>query len=346
MGSNSVNGDVNHEHYVKYYTNGATSTETLAEDENGKYVSVGYDGIISTEYNPERWNEASSNQSTPKNFNSANWTAPDCTATAILALPIVTSGTEYKVTLPDKYTIEGWTQDPSTKVWSHTATAGESGKTLDIKLHFSDKSVFGGWTTLDGTNDYLPGDVIPNTIGSLKAKWIEPDHFIKETTLSWSSNAIDLSGLVVLSELTLCVGSDKIINIQSETYTNTSKIDGVAKIVLKEKVGNDYVDVTYNITFGKDSESGPVRQDRSMYGTIYYLPASNGYDNKLYNVVNPNSSTGIPSGTYHSDANNKARVYAGTQDASNNGKLRLKGDVLFDTIDFGTGANRGNAGSS
>lgn len=203
------------------------------------------------------------------------------------------------------------------------------------------EGVITSYNVYKGEKEYLPGDVVPNTVHTLRTKWIQQDHFYKNIIpAQWGAeNTIDLSSLEVTSKLTLALDTSKWLNIQTESYENSVKTDGVATITLKEGSNS----VIYKITFGKDNDSDPVRQDRSMYGTIYYLPYSNG-DDGIYNTTDASGKNPLPTGTYSSDLNNKARLYPGTKDSIS--RMRLGGDAVFDNINFGSNSNVGqHAGS-
>ncbi|MBR6214524.1 MAG: hypothetical protein IKN41_00660 [Candidatus Methanomethylophilaceae archaeon] len=114
---------ITHDYEVSYNPNGATK-------DNGGDATVivaEYDGIISTEYNPEHWNDGLT-KSTPGNLpdDVPNWVGPQSSvvATAVIKMTVST-GTSYTLNYPS-----GCTLSSPSVISGGSATLSASGNVL------------------------------------------------------------------------------------------------------------------------------------------------------------------------------------------------------------------------
>ncbi len=197
---------------VPLVTSGPASSQTAAPSDDyagqdityhygsgdPRQVTVHYDGIAATEYNPEFWAETFTSTSGTV---TEDWIGPEVTYENLtfqfhrtvswnisgwinhnggtLTLKNVSPGItidysgddgalyENKVLTVDDVTI--WSQNKGSGTFTFT---GESTVTVN--------KIFAGWSTSDdGTLDYYPGDVVPSAIADLYAVWLEPSVYVE-----------------------------------------------------------------------------------------------------------------------------------------------------------------------
>ena len=188
------------EEKITYNPNGAT----YDNGDPATSITIGYDGIKSTEYNPEYWKDTGNLKTNNLiNGNNTNWIGPKGTKVTIdgseIGWVILTfennlANVKYTINFPNseikyKSIIYGTaTFDSESDSDTITYKQGAKGTTkiavYFVKVEITPNKVFGGW--LNGDEIILPGDVVDNSVTALKANWITPDIFIlKKDYVDW-----------------------------------------------------------------------------------------------------------------------------------------------------------------
>ena len=191
--------DPSYEYDVVYEPNGATK----AGGGDAVAITAHYDGIISTEYNPEYWYDTLP-EGTPGNLpavssDNTNWVGPTNSTPIIVKSTVKvrvhgSDGTpeNYTITYPagvilhsanplndsksNVYLSNVTTNTPDNHTLKFTSTGDNtgSGKTDYVLIVYFEMAagtvnkVFGGWSTsADSGTVYLPGDVVPNGTSTL-----------------------------------------------------------------------------------------------------------------------------------------------------------------------------------
>ena len=335
--------DNSYEYTVTYNPNGAKISGSNADADP---VSAHYDGIISTEYNPEYWYDDLP-VSTPGNLpdNVSNWVGPTSDQIVKTVVKLKVAGNEqnpvqYKLVYPEAYEPVSavgadqrsidyvvFPQDPEDYIekvdgkWELTLTArGDNTSkdyyTLIISLKVSTTKVFGGWSTAANSGRvYLPGDVVPDTVEELYAYWIEPDMYSKTVTVNnnnWSNHKYTIESSALSLQDHLDVGKTNANNsalaLGGKAYEGTNDGDNLGKFTVTVKNNGNYNSVAYNVSFGN------ARQGPSIFGSIYHL------------VDNVNMVGSLPSGTYRSE-NISSKITITATGAYGNA-----GDVVIDNV--------------
>ena len=323
--------------------------------DNGASVDVGvarYNGIASTEYNPEYWKDTGSM------FTGDNdWLGPSFTKQAKVTIDVtmtIANGNSYKVNIPDEFqAVSGikssgsgsavFTPNNEGSPSYFTVTCTGSGTltaTFTISKAVTFNKVFAGWNTAsDGSGkQYLPGDVVPDTITDLWAVWIEPDIFSNKFSVSGTISWDDGKYTIDDSEFSFTKSSlnDEYIWPFCPTGSNTSD----------NKLNTTAMNSGFTITYG-DS-----RVARSMYGTIYKLDYENfsgKYNTGATEVVSSISTShivyitnmSIPTGTYRSlDSSSLSRMVTLKMNGGNGNSCA--GDVIIDNV--GISGNKDTSG--
>ncbi len=344
--------DPTYEYDVVYNPNGATK----AGGGDAVAITAHYDGIISTEYNPEYWYDTLP-EGTPGNLpavsaDNTNWVGPTNSTPIIVKTTVkvrVQPG-EYTITYPAGVTIDSaerlndsksnvylsnvTTDTPDNHTLKFTSTGDNtgSGKTDYVLIVYLGMAagtvhkVFGGWSTsADSGTVYLPGDVVPNGTTTLYAYWIEPDFYSRQLSISynnWSSNTYTISsGSDIIPQDHLEVGKknsgDNNIAIASQVYGNINDGDRYGTFTVPGN-GTNYL---YDVTFGNG------RQAPSLFGSIYEL------------TENVNMASSLPTGTYRSASITPSNVLTS---ASVSQKITItatssyvnSGDIVFDNVNI------------
>lgn len=156
-------------------------------------VTVHYDGIAATEYNPEFWNGSVTGVSSQP----ANWVGPSTTISGISLQKTVSfwsfSSRTLTLYVEDEVTVNisgNVSFDSNDNTNTHTVTGrGSINATLTFSIgSMSVNEVFAGWSTTDGgTLDYYPGDVVPSSVTDLYAVWAEPSIYVNGLSSSFSN---------------------------------------------------------------------------------------------------------------------------------------------------------------
>lgn len=319
LATDSEDAEVIHDYEVTYYPN--DEGVKRANGSAAVAVKAHYDGIISTEYNPERWVDGLP-KSTPGNLFAkdtgdvtlSNWIGPQYSASATVKITV--SGASCTITLPtisDTGKIHSdfaYSFSDSSVVTSTTLATG----THDVTIYFTAHKVFGGWVDLDG-NEYLPGDVVPNTLKNktLNAKWVTPDIFSKRLSVS-SNVTLDADDLPHTYYVVKKDSNNRI------TFDNGSYKDSNTWFKANDSSGNME---EYDLIYG-DGRTAP-----SMYGTIYLFRGTNSSDVDYYTG---DSDRTFPSGTYRSDPTIAKMGKFNIGPYNSQGIGRIAGDAIFDTI--------------
>ncbi|WII09354.1 InlB B-repeat-containing protein [Methanomassiliicoccales archaeon LGM-DZ1] len=313
-----------------------------------------YYGIASTEYNPEMWKSTGSVRS-----DASNWTGPSFTKNATVKISEVyissiTADNTYHLTVPDNYTpISGAkissgssgdatiTADPENHRFDIAATVSGTFKcelTLERSVTFN--KVFAGWNTAsDGSGtQYLPGDVVPDSISTLYAVWIQPDIF--SGNLSYSISSWGASNTYAMS---MAPPSGSPDNDIIWPYCIIGANSGASKLVVNQTY--------YTIT------RGDSRVADSMYGTIYKITCVDTQWAKASNQTYPNSSATaveriyyansltFPTGTYRSLQFDSTPGSPTRAQISFVDQCKCTGDVVIDNMGINsTSANAGKHG--
>ena len=347
LATDSEDAEVIHDYQVTYDPNHDDEDHKVKRANGSDAVSVvaEYDGIISTEYNPEHWVDGLP-KSTPGNLHSkdsgdvdlSNWVGPEYSASA--SFKLTTEGactinlpSTSKPSTPTSHSDFGYTFDTTmpagvTRI-SDTEISVSAAGTYSIKVLFTAHKVFGGWTHTKNavTTEYLPGDVVPNTLNgeTLKAKWITPDIFAKRLTVNSNVtlNFDDLPHtfyLVQKYNIDTAEKPEKTITFDYGSYK-----EGNIYLKADDPDGNpEFFDIKYGMT-GEGTRTAP-----SMFGTIYILRGS---DSSVVDYYTNNNDRQFPAGTYRSDTtlSKIAKINLGVPDGKPC-RLKMLGDAVFDTI--------------
>ena len=321
----SEGDDVIHDYAVTYDPNHDDEDHKVHRSDGTEATTViaQYDGIISTEYNPEHWVVAENKQSTPGNLPAKDtgdvalkdWIGPTYQYSANVKITV--SGSSCTITLPST---SDTNSAHSNYAYSFESASTATSKTLDVGVHtvtiyFTAHKVFGGWTDITGAVEYFPGDVIPNTLASktLKAKWIDPDIFSKRLSVS-ENTTLSFNDLPHTYYIVQKSGNNKI------TFDNGSYKDNNEYLKAPNSSGTDeFFDIKYG-----NSRSAP-----SMYATIYLFKTSASNDVDYYTYE---SDRAFPSGTYRSDPANTYLAKFNVGPSGGQGKAKMYGNAIFDTI--------------
>lgn len=343
--SPSGDADGEHEYSLTYQPNGAKK----AGGGDAVAISAHYDGIISTEYNPEYWYDTLP-VGTPGNLPAAgsdntNWVGPmndqAVTVRTILKVVVVDKNT-YSVDFPQGFNVDHIVKTGKAETYIQNISISGShigfdatgntreGETYDMEVYFSlaagtVQTVFGGWIDPNTSKEYLPGDVIPSSVTVLNAKWITPDYYVQALKIAssgsdaekWVNNGYTVpadSKYVPRDHLVIGkkTAGDASINIAGQVYQGIDDGDSYGTFTVSNKG-------TYNVTFG-DGREGP-----SMFGSIYRISE------------NVNMATSLPVGTYRSMDITPARAL---ENAASGYKILITaknsytnaGDVIFDNV--------------
>ena len=311
-----------YEKRIKYVPD--SSAYVNGETVPSEYI-VGYDGIASTEYNPEYWAGTFQNIVTtgdPETLGTpSNWVGPLVTVSVTIKVQN-TAATASTVTLTDSayphyaaYEITSITG--GTKTSSNTCTINAS-TTASITLNVTVNKVFAGWIDDNGTDDtiILPGDVLdvpaydsskPTTLKVLKAKWITPAIFYNK----------DSAPIVVTDSMSL---SDQL----PKPYLKLSKSESNVMIIPGDKV------------YTNKYSSTPISNDSSfntMFGYIYLL------DTGEYCVGKKTLPTGTYRSFYTNNDDDKAELNLAPSSGNTNAGdayCSLGGAAVIDNIDLKT----------
>ncbi len=150
-------------------------------------VTVHYDGIAATEYNPEFWNGSVTGVSSQP----ANWVGPSVTFDKLSFTKSTSwsfwwnSSATLAVSVPEGTTVTlvsgSNIQDNGDNTFSTTRRTGSLTLSFTVDSVTVNK-VFAGWSTTDGGSlDYYPGDVVPSSVTDLYAVWAEPSIYVNGT---------------------------------------------------------------------------------------------------------------------------------------------------------------------
>ena len=344
---------------VTYHVNGGVTHDRNGNPGGRGTITITYNGIPSSEYNPEYWFGYADLL-----WNDGNWTGPNTTSDAddhefTIELTVTSTSTR-TLTAPTGFV---FTTDasgtPQSESSSITITGSNKAQTIEVGMKYKGESgqitkVFGGWNTqADGNGDaYLPGDVLPSgyykatdsevaqyayvdgeyqtwggtklyvyrSVDHLYATWIVPDIFMKDTINLDNGETMDYS----TSWIVEYDGTDTVSYSGKNVYVN--KVDASSAFDL-----SGYTDV---FAHGRNATS--------MYGTIYKFkiegnttPGNENYMKYRMVLLDKGSDNylRLPTGTYRSlnDGDNKAiLVLRGTDSA--NDSCTLSGDVIIDNI--------------
>ena len=347
---------------VTYYVNGGiTHNRNGTPGEGRGTITITYDGVPSSEYNPEYWFGYADLL-----WNDGNWTgSPTSSSADDHAFNItltVTSTTGGTLTAPTgfKFTTDatGAAQAESNSI---SISADPNPQTITVGMKYKGESgqitkVFGGWNTMaDGTGTaYLPGDVLSNgfykavqpevalyayvdgvyqtwggeklyvyrSVDALYAQWIVPDIFMKDTINLDNGETMDYSTSWTME------------------YDGNGTISYRGQNVSVHKVN---VSTAFDFTGYTDVFAGG-RNAASMYGTIYKFKIEGnttaGNANYMKNRMvlldrasdNADVYLRLPTGTYRSlnDGDNKAILAIRPESAQDS--ITLSGDVIIDNV--------------
>jgi len=262
---------------------------------NSQSVTVGYNGIAATEYNPECW------EGTFKAVNDAeysDWTGPSSYSITVEETPTVTfiadSGVKnrpYTIIFPDTHFIATVTavsdnisqENIVIAADKHSVTYQQNDNSrTTIQITFSQpitvtpNKVFAGW--MNGNELIMPGDVVDRSVTDLTAKWITPDVFILEQDwINWNFNTRQSGNQTEMVLSTQIEAVSAYANL-GFTLTDTGAKDGRIGILecntdgtIKTEGYRDYP-VKYSRVIYGDDRTGP-----DMFGTIYHLTAERTY---------------------------------------------------------------------
>ena len=309
---------------ISYYNDGATTDGGVTTAQNGsKYVNISYEGIASTEYNPEYWADSGK---VPDDV--GNWTGPTNSNAPYdfkvsLGVKATASNITYYISSPSGYTLKSVSCGDNVVTVEKVSDTCFSYSCKNTNQHTvaviltgttSVTKVFGGWNTGSngsGTN-YLPGDVVPSTATTLYANWITPDFFtadVSATAITASSTSSGSPQAMVLT------GSP-----DPQPY-------------FKPTINGSYV-IQFNYT-GITQTHSDNRTVDNMFGTIFKLDKPNVNSGKI--VFNAT----IKSGTYRStDLNNLTTVNIGKSE-----NCYLGGDAIFDNVELNGQSNGKHGGA-
>ncbi len=309
---------------IGYYSDGATVNGGVNYDSDlhDNYVSISYEGIASTEYNPEYWSGTGK-----VSDDIGDWTGPTNSSAPFdvkmtISITATAANTTYYVGPPSGYTVKSVDDGgdanvtvaiPSGKNYFTFESTDTSAHSVDVVLTgtTSVTKVFGGWTTGSGGTGtlYLPGDVVPTTATTLFANWITPDIFTDNVT------GVALTATVTSSE-----------NPQAMSFSSAPTPTPYLLITS--------VPISYSGTITR----GDGRDLDYLFGTIYLI-------NLEGQKVTFNTT--IPSGTYRSvNTANPAEIDIGSYIIDTKvywEHCYLGGDVIFDNVLFG-GKSHGKHG--
>ncbi len=307
-----------------------------ANNGTGASYEVEYSGIASSEYNPEYW------EGTVDGVSVENWKGAS-TSAALSSVPITIGVTSIRVSSttptvfyldgPFSYSLSSSSLTYSYRSWNRTYTqvdnnavsitennkvsitpsrtgTGTGSATINLTLSgsVSVEKVFAGWRDEAAGKDYLPGDVVPSSVGTLSAQWVTPDIFVTD---SYTSVSVPNGG-----------GSSYHLNMAWSVGLPMK----MSNNLLSPYTPNLYSE--YAVVYG-DGRTAP-----SMYGTLYWLSSGT-----AYNV----NGVMLTSGTYRS-ANLSSLATLNTQ----SGACTLGGDAVIDNAilraasagtDHGDGSN-------
>ena len=312
-------------HYSKYvtYSGGYQGDGT----NSASSITVGYDGIVSTEYNPELW--AGTFKGVDENdlpVEPVNWYGPNYTVSNIAVVLKITAASsgDYSITIKDSanphyavYSVTASSTDlsnvtssktDSTTTVSYTAPDA-SQHTLNLNISVTVHKVFAGWSYSGDT--ILPGDVINvagNTRGtavSATATWITPAVYYQKNSITKTSGSFELSGdelprpYLMLGKVADGTNKDQVISPDKDTYTDSNH-----SLTNPESS-------TYSNMFG---------HIYTLNGGLYYFGIGGGK---------------LPSGTYRSyDASNLAKLNSAVNSDKGSATFELTGGTIFDQINI------------
>ena len=164
--------------------------------------SVDYSGIASSEYNPEYWAGSFSDNG---GATVQNWTGESYSQSITF-----TSGISFNISRNSSYTVTISSDDLSIASCSvsvsnvsvkydsdsftltNSSTNRDRNGTINVTFNanVSHSKVFSGWNTSSNGSgtQFLPGDVLPNSVTDLYATWIVPNLFLESAEVSVSSS--------------------------------------------------------------------------------------------------------------------------------------------------------------
>ena len=316
---------------VPLVTSGPASSQTAAPSddyagqdityhygsEDPRQVTVHYDGIAATEYNPEYWEGTFA----PTSGSSENWIGPEVTYENLTfqrtvswsiatewwgggleggSLTLSTSSDVIRVDYSSGSSGSSYADKKLTVEGSGDFDRNTGSGTFTFTIRAIVSKVFAGWSTSDdGTLDYYPGDVVPSTVTDLYAVWVDPNIYV--------------------------AGVGDIPQINS----------------------GDYIQFTVNPTFTTYKSVSSIRQidsDSLSTDRIHKSDHSESSESSemFVNIFSVTSSSGSTTGRYSIDI--PCTIRSHDQANLSFGTISLGGDTVIDNVNLTSSAPNNNHG--
>lgn len=333
---------------VPLATSGPASSQTAAPSDDyagqdityhygsgdGRQVTVHYDGIAATEYNPEYWEGTFASTS---GTGTGNWIGPEVTYESLNesltfertvrwsiaadwwgpgldggSLELVTSSDIIEIAYSSGSTGSLYANGILTVEGSGYSERNTGSGTFTFTVRAATvaatvNKVFAGWSTSDdGTLDYYPGDVVPSTVTDLYAVWADPSIYVS-----------DVGDIPVINS------GD---NIQFNVFPTFKPYKSVSSIyqINSESLSSDRI---HRSTHGEsESESEIESESERMFVNIFSVTSSDGSTTRGYSINIPctiRSQSGV-------------NLSFGT--------ISLGGDTVIDNVDLTSSAPNNNHG--